>query len=80
MMDYWAKTVWVNASRRNHGVVRLNIYMGATGPELSMSIGDQSVVIATRWKNYTTVHTTEVIDAINEGIEFLRNLPSSKVG
>ena len=75
MKPYWSKSVHINASVREHGRVDFSIDMGLTGPEMTMSIGDERVVIASRWNVYTTDHgAKQLSEAFEEGLKFLREM------
>ena len=72
--DEWRKTVFITSSRSECGYVAFNIVMGLTGPQLVMHLGDERIVIASRWKEYTTDHGgRDLIDAINEGVQALKD-------
>lgn len=69
----WRKSVYIDASRTEHGRVDFRIVMGATGPRLVMAIGDEAVVIASRWQDYTTEHgNKQIVEAIREGVQALK--------
>ena len=75
MKPYWQKSVRIDASRTEHGRVDFSIDMGLTGPIMTMSIGDERVVIASRWDAYTTDHGAEQLsEAFEEGLKFLREM------
>ena len=73
MEPYWDKAILINASRTECGNISFSIVMGLTGPILVMSIGDERVVVASRWQDYTTDHTKQIVDALAEGVQALKD-------
>ncbi len=69
----WHRYVSINPRHDERQMAKLSITMSATGPELSLRIGDgPALTLATKWNIYTTDHSKELIDAINEGLAKLR--------
>jgi hypothetical protein len=70
--EQWSKGVHIVASRTEEADIRFVIVMGATGPRLVMRVGDKAVVMASKWKTYTTDHgVKQLTDTMAEGLKAL---------
>jgi len=75
MEPYWQRHVFISSSRSESAFLALRITCGLTGPQLVLSVGDESIVIASKWKEWVSEHgNRDIVDAINEGVQFLRDM------